>query len=108
MNELHLNVNNSSIDKDNSSNNSHKVLFYCKNKFLKIKDSIIYYNLGLYSNNGKIEGRICLFNSYTYSVEEIAKFKHLYWPYQLTTTKDKVNFYVCYFLIICHISDFCN
>ena len=62
-----------------------------------MKDSIIYYNLDLYSNNGKNEGRICLFDSFTCSAEEIKKFNHLYWPYQVATIKDKVNSYCSLF-----------
>ena len=67
------------------------------NKVNGIKDSIIYYNLGLYSNNGEDEGRICLFNSYAYSAEEIAKFHNWYAPFQVATTQNKVNSYVYYF-----------
>ena len=68
-----------------------------KNKFNEIKNLIIYYNLDLYSNNDEDEGRICLFNSFTYSVEEIAKFQNYYFPYEVATTQDKVNSYVRYF-----------
>jgi len=54
-------------------------------------------SLVLYRNNGEEEeGRICLFNSYTCSVEEIAKFHNRYWPYQVAITQDKVNSYVRY------------
>ena len=38
-----------------------------------------------------------MFNSYTYSVEEIAKFHNWYGSFQLATTKNKVNSYICYF-----------
>ena len=62
-----------------------------------MKDKIIYYNLDSYSNNNEYEGRICLFNSYTCSVEEIAKFHNRYTPYQVAATQNKVNFYVRYF-----------
>ena len=52
-------------------------------------------NLVLYRNNGEEEeGRICLFNSYTRSVEEIAKFHSSYEPYEVVTTQNKVNSYV--------------
>ena len=62
-------------------------------------------NLVCYRNNGKdedededkYEGRICLFNSFTCSVEEIAKFHNWYWPYEVATTQNKVNSYVRYF-----------
>ena len=49
------------------------------------------------NNNNKLEGRICLFNSFTCSVEEIARFHILYAPCQVATTKNKVNSYVRYF-----------
>ena len=42
MNEVVRNINNVQVDGGNSFDNSHKVLFYRKNKFNKIKDSIIY------------------------------------------------------------------
>ena len=88
MNELVRNI-----------NNSHKFLFYCKKKtkFCGIKDSIIYYNLDSYSNNDEDEGRICLFNSHTCSVEVIAKFHNSYSPYQVAATQNKVSSYVRYF-----------
>ena len=41
--------------------------------------------------------RIYLFNSFTCSVEEIAKFHNYYWSYQVATTQNKVNSYVRYF-----------
>ena len=66
-----------------------------KNKFNGMKDSTIYYNLDFYSNNG--EGRICLFDSSTCSVEEIAKFHNWYLSYEVATTQNKVNSYVRYF-----------
>ena len=70
-----------------------------KNQFNGIKDKIIYYNLDLYRNDysEKGEGRICLFNSFTYSVEGIANFFNCYFPYEVATTKDRVNSYVRYF-----------
>ena len=67
-----------------------------KNKFNGIKDSIIYYNLDLHLNNYEVEARIGLFNSFTCSVEEIAKFHNCYAPYEVATTKDKVNSYTRY------------
>ena len=55
-------------------------------------------NLDYYKNsNNEEEGRIGLFNSSTSSVEEIAKFPTWYWPYQVTTTQNKVNSYARYF-----------
>ena len=59
---------------------------------------MIHNNLDLCpNNNGKDEGRIGLFNSYTCSVEEIAKFHHCYEAYRVATTQNKVNSYVRYF-----------
>ena len=58
-----------------------------------IRNNLVYYQ----NNNGKEEGRICLFNSFTYSVEGIAKFHNWYEPYQVATTQNKVNSYVRYF-----------
>ena len=43
------------------------------------------------------KGEIGLLNSYTFSVEEIAKFHNSYLPYQVATTQNKVNSYVRYF-----------
>ena len=54
-------------------------------------------NLVWYRNNDNYEGRIALFNSYTHSVERIAKFHNFYAPYQLATTQNKVDSYVRYF-----------
>ena len=54
-------------------------------------------NLVRYQNDYKDEGRICLFNSHTCSVEEIAKFHNWYWPYEIATTKNRVNSYARYF-----------
>ena len=50
-----------------------------------------------YKNNGVLEGRICLFDSHTSSVEQIAKFTEYYEPYEVATTQNKVNSYVRYF-----------
>ena len=58
-----------------------------------IRNNLVYYQ----NNNGKEEGRICLFNSYACSVEEIAKFQNWYWPYEVATIQNKVNSYVRYF-----------
>ena len=54
-------------------------------------------NLVYYRNNGKDEGRICLFDSYTCSVEEIAKFRNCYLSFEVATTQNKVNSYARYF-----------
>ena len=61
------------------------------------KDSIIYYNLDLYSRYNEDERGICLFNSYAYLAEGIANFHAWYWPHQVATTQNKVNSYVRYF-----------
>jgi len=47
--------------------------------------------------NGKISiGRICLFDSHNYSVEQIARFTNLLPPNEVATTKDKVNYFIYY------------
>ena len=43
------------------------------------------------------KGRICLFDSHTNSVEQIARFTKYLEPYEVATTKDKVNSYARYF-----------
>ena len=48
------------------------------------------------NNNGINEGKICLFDSHTNSVEQIAKFTHL-WPWEVATTKDKVDYFICHY-----------
>ena len=50
-----------------------------------------------YLNNGKYEGRICLFNSDNFSIEKIEKFDNWYWSTELATTQNKVNSYVRHF-----------
>jgi len=50
-----------------------------------------------YRNGNIYEGRICLFDLHTNSVKQIAKFTEHYDPYQVATTKDRVNSYVRYF-----------
>ena len=48
----------------------------------------------LYKNDNFVnEGRICLFDSHTNSVEQIARFTKYLEPYEVATTKDKVNSY---------------
>ncbi len=56
---------------------------------------MVYYNLDLYSDS--YEGRISLFDSQNYSVENIAKFNQNYDIHEVATTQNKVNSYVCYF-----------
>ena len=47
--------------------------------------------------NGNIdEGRICLFDSHTNSVEQIAKFTDSLRSYEIATTKDKVGYFICH------------
>ena len=41
------------------------------------------------------KGRICLFDSHINSVEQIIKFNH-YESYEVTTTKDKVSYFICH------------
>ena len=60
--------------------------------FETIRNNLVYYR-----NNDNREGRIGLFNSFTCSVEEIAKFHSWYAPSQVATTQNKVNSYVRYF-----------
>ena len=51
----------------------------------------------LYENDNINEGKICLFDSHTNSVEQISKFHSGYQPHKVVTTQDKVSFYVRYF-----------
>ena len=44
-----------------------------------------------YGNDRSGEGRIYLFDSHTNSAEQIAKFTDHFWPWEVATTKDKVN-----------------
>ena len=50
-----------------------------------------------YKNGNIWEGRICLFDSHTNSVKQIAKFTNHYHLYEVATTQNKVNSYVRYF-----------
>ncbi|PAV56459.1 hypothetical protein WR25_06778 [Diploscapter pachys] len=43
-----------------------------------------------YENGNIWKGRICLFDSHTISVEQIAKFTSYLWPWEVATTKDKI------------------
>ena len=58
---------------------------------------MIHNNLVYYLNNGEYEGRIGLFDSFTCSVEEIAKFHYWYLSYLVVTTQNKVNSCARYF-----------
>ena len=58
-----------------------------------VRNNLVYYR----NNNNEYQGRIGLFNSYTCSVEEIAKFNNWYWTHQVVTTQNKVNSYARYF-----------
>ena len=40
---------------------------------------------------------ICLFDSYTNFVKQIAKFDSCYEPYEVATTKDKVDYFIWHF-----------
>ena len=44
-----------------------------------------------YRNGGTWEGRICLFDSHTNSVKQIARFINYLQPYEVAATKDKVD-----------------
>ena len=50
-----------------------------------------------YENDDVKEGRICLFDSHTNSVEQIAKFYNYYFVVAIATTKNRVNSYVRFF-----------
>ena len=44
-----------------------------------------------YQNGRTWEGRICLLDSHTNSVKQITEFTNYLWPYEVATTKDKVD-----------------
>ena len=46
------------------------------------------------NNNGINEGKICLFDSHTNSVEQITTFTEYYEPFEVATTKDKVDYFI--------------
>ena len=46
------------------------------------------------NNNGINEGKICLFDSHTNSVEQITKFTYYLRSYEVATTKDKVDYFI--------------
>ena len=54
-----------------------------------------------YKNGTIWEGRICLFNLHANSVEQITKFTKYLASYEVITTKDKVNYFICH-------CQFCN
>ena len=63
-----------------------------------------------YKDSDVIEGRICLFDSHTNSVEQIAKFTSYLLTYEVATTKDKVDYFIwhcqfCKFQILAINSD---
>ena len=45
----------------------------------------------LYEKDGIYEGKICLFDLHTNSAEQIAIFTNYLWPWEVVTTKDKVD-----------------
>ena len=49
-----------------------------------------------YENDIVREGRICLFDSHTNSVKQIARFINYLQSYEVATTKDKVDYFICH------------
>ena len=47
-----------------------------------------------YKNGNIYEGRICLFDSHTNSAKQITKFTEHYDPFNVATTKDKVDYFL--------------
>ena len=47
-----------------------------------------------YDDENIWEGRICLFDSHNYSVEQIAKFTNHLESHEVATTKDKVDYFI--------------
>ena len=62
-----------------------------------------------YENNDVSEGRVCLFDSHTNSVEQIAKFTNSLCPWEVATTKNKVDYFICHwkFIILDFFVEFC-
>ena len=58
-----------------------------------------------YENNNVREGIICLFDSHNVSVKQITKFTNYLAPYEVATTKDKVDYFI--FIANFIILDFC-
>ena len=50
-----------------------------------------------YRNGDIWEGRICLFDSHTNSVEQIAKFTNYLLSNEAATTKDKVDYFIWHY-----------
>ena len=50
-----------------------------------------------YENGESWEGRICLFDSHTNYVKQIAKFTNYLQSYEVAATQNKVSSYVRYF-----------
>ena len=50
-----------------------------------------------YENDDSEEGRICLFDSHTNSVEQIAKFTNSLLSDEVATTKDKVDYFIWHY-----------
>ena len=49
-----------------------------------------------YKDNNVGEGRIYLFDSHTNSVRQIERFTNYLWPWEVATTKDKVDSFICH------------
>ena len=47
-----------------------------------------------YRNGKTVEGRVCLFDSHTNSVKQMAKFTENYESYEVATAKDKVDYFI--------------
>ena len=62
----------------------------------QVRDLEMVHNNLVWDTN-KDEGRICLFNSHNFSVEEIAKSYNYYMLREVAITQNKVNSYGCYF-----------
>ena len=50
-----------------------------------------------YQDDDIEEGRICLFDSNTNSVEQVAEFNRGYLAYEVVTTKDKVDYFIWHY-----------
>ena len=97
MNELQQKSGNSlKIDQNTQSNSSDKTLFYSRKIFCCMSENSFQY-LVPYENGTTWEGKICLFDSHTNSVEQVAKFTNGLSSNKVATAKDKVTSYVRYF-----------
>ena len=54
----------------------------------------------LYKNDDVEEGKICLFDLHTNSVEQIARFTNCLGSGEVATTKDKVDYFICHYQIL--------